>query len=263
MRFEAVTQIPVTDIEVAPQIRQFSWGDIEELSRMIASHGYCQPIIVAKTAEGSELPYRLVAGERRLRAVRDALKWPKIPAQVVKSKAGQTWIVQLQENLGREELHWLEVARSVEQWLAEGTTRDEIAQAMGRTPKNTQALLQAWRGLAPESREMLFKGRHRPPLDRALIWAAWVNKPERQKEEIEKWLGLQKSPKPRKKRCQDGPIPRSRVERLLARAVSRRAHRLVLQTLRYLLGQTQADPWRNPKAGHHKPRPEEAETAPE
>ena len=241
-------------------MRQFSWGDIEELSRLIASHGFCQAILVERNRPNAEQPYRLIAGERRLRAVRDYLKWDQIPAQVVKSGTDRqaARVLQLQENLGRSDLHWLEIAATLEQWQADGVTTAEIARAMGQHEATVRSTMRAYRGLCPESRAMLIKGRHRPPLERALTWVAWANKPEKQREAIEQWLGLQKSP--RKKtgkhgKKPEGPIPRFRVERMLERAISRRANQMVLTCLRHLLGETVTDPFRSPRSPQSSPKP--------
>ena len=244
MKMGSIDQLPIAEIEVLPQVRQFSWGDIEELSRMIAAHGFCQPVIVEENPEGSLVPYKLIAGERRLRAVRDCLKWKAIPAHVVRVKDSRK--LQLQENLGRSELHWLEVMQAVEVWVGEGATIAEVSETLGQHRQTTQATLRAYRCLAPENRAYLIKARLRPPIERALTWAAWVNKPDRQREEIEKWQGLQKSPKkPRESRRAKGPIPRYLVERMLQRAKSRKASAITVKVLRYLLGEGVADPFRD------------------
>jgi len=44
------------------------FGDIVELANSIKQHGLMHPIVVDKTEAGCEKPYRLIAGERRLRA---------------------------------------------------------------------------------------------------------------------------------------------------------------------------------------------------
>src|SRR5437870_4606286 len=54
-------------------------GDLEALAQSIADVGMLQPIVVRRLAGGR---YRLIAGERRLRAVA-RLDWETVPAHVV------------------------------------------------------------------------------------------------------------------------------------------------------------------------------------
>jgi len=53
---------------------------IRELAASIKAHGLVQPITVRANLDAGEgaPPYLLVAGERRLRAIRDVLKWHTI-----------------------------------------------------------------------------------------------------------------------------------------------------------------------------------------
>ena len=63
--------IPVATIVEGDRIRQ-DYGDLKELADSIASEGLIHPVVV-------DLKMNLVAGGRRLHAMRDVLKWTEIP----------------------------------------------------------------------------------------------------------------------------------------------------------------------------------------
>jgi hypothetical protein len=72
----SILKIPVEQILVRDRHRQ-DFGDLDALARNIADLGVLlQPIVITPTKV-------LVAGERRLRAVRDVLGWKEIDARVV------------------------------------------------------------------------------------------------------------------------------------------------------------------------------------
>jgi len=71
-----IIEIPCEQIRIGERIRQ-ELGDLEELANSIAAEGLLQPIGINEDS-------LLVFGERRLRAVRDILKWPTIAARVVR-----------------------------------------------------------------------------------------------------------------------------------------------------------------------------------
>ena len=239
-----VEQIEISLIEVAPQIRKFSWGDVEELGRMIRAHGWCAPLMVTKSK--GEKPWVLVAGERRLRAA-EHIGWLAVPCQVVPGDKAK--MLQLQENLGRQDLHWLEIGAKLSQWMAEGISSREAARSMGCDDSYVRRMVRAYESLAPENLEYIVKGRHRPPLERALIWVAYQHRPEKQREEIDRWLGTVAAGKSRR----GGKAPANEhrtwirvetVRRVYERARARKASRLVLSVLKYLLGESRYDPFK-------------------
>ncbi len=71
-----ILEIPCEEVRIGERIRQ-DLGDLDQLARSIAEEGLLQPIGITEDA-------LLVFGERRLRAVRDILGWPTIPARVVR-----------------------------------------------------------------------------------------------------------------------------------------------------------------------------------
>ncbi len=80
-RFSGTIQVPVDQICVRDRYRK-SFGDVERLARSIDEVGLLQPIVITRD-------HQLVAGERRLRAVRDVLKHELIEAKIV----DLTWII--------------------------------------------------------------------------------------------------------------------------------------------------------------------------
>jgi ParB/RepB/Spo0J family partition protein len=241
-------KLPLDRIRLLPQIRQFSWGDIEELSRIIRATGWISPVLVvrldASEAGEDEATHRLVAGERRYRAAK-LLCLPTIPATEIDGR--RDWQLQLGENLGRAELHWIELARKLHAWCDDGIDLEKLAETMGSTIPHVRRLIRAYRGLQPENLKLLLDGRYRPPLEKGLVWAQYTD-PDLQRKEIEKWLGLApekktKAPTNEHRRS----IPVERVRALLVRATARRASRTTLAALRYLLGETRRDPFRAPR----------------
>lgn len=118
---------------------------LEELSASIAEHGVLQPILVTQTATG----YRLIAGERRLRAAEMA-GLERIPAVVRTATETEQLEWALIENLQRSDLNSIEAARAFQRLIDEfGLTHEDIAHRVGRarsTVTNTLRLLE----LAPE-----------------------------------------------------------------------------------------------------------------
>jgi ParB family chromosome partitioning protein len=123
--------IPVNDINAnhyQPR-KEFNPDELAELQESIRSAGLLQPITVRKTATGG---YELVAGERRLRAVK-ALGWARIPA-IVRDYDDQTSLtLALVENLQREDLNPIEEGEGYARLSHEfGLSQNEIAELVGK-----------------------------------------------------------------------------------------------------------------------------------
>ena len=81
---------------------------LRELAASITAHGLVQPITVQANLDAGEgaPPYLLVAGERRLRATRDVLKWRTIAAIMRHDLTEDTALeATVLENLQRRDLH--------------------------------------------------------------------------------------------------------------------------------------------------------------
>jgi ParB family chromosome partitioning protein len=125
-------EIPVQDIDPNPKQprSEFDAEGIDSLAGSIKSVGLLQPIVVRKQGER----YVLVAGERRLRASKQA-GLEAIPAVIRDETDDSTNLTEaLVENLQREDLSVLEEAAAFQQLLEVfGMTHDEVAKQVGRS----------------------------------------------------------------------------------------------------------------------------------
>jgi len=151
--------------------REFSDDELDELAGSIRENGLLQPLVVRPAGGRSDRPrYQLVAGERRLRAVR-ALGWEKVPA-VVRDVDDETLLVlALVENIQREALSPLEEAEGY-QVLAEefGLTQEQIASTVGKDRSTVANMLRLLR-LPPSIRKLLDQGALAMGHARALLGA--------------------------------------------------------------------------------------------
>lgn len=103
-------EIPIKAIEVKDRFRQ-DFGNLEELKLSIKEHGLICPIAIQNKGKGH---FRLLAGERRLRACTD-LGWEKIDAKVWNDTDILTdldiYCIELAENLYRKDMTWQEKVR--------------------------------------------------------------------------------------------------------------------------------------------------------
>lgn len=109
--------------------QRFAPDVLDELASSIRQHGVLQPVILTRTAQG----YRIVAGERRVRAA-ELAGLERIPAIVRQLDDRQQLALALVENLQREDLAPLEQARAYRQLIDEfGMTHEEVARQVGRS----------------------------------------------------------------------------------------------------------------------------------
>ncbi|MGI9641908.1 MAG: ParB/RepB/Spo0J family partition protein [Acidimicrobiia bacterium] len=136
--------IPVDLVDPNPnQPRtEFDAVAIDELAASIDAVGLLQPVVV----RASEDRYLLVAGERRLRAVKQ-LGWDDVAAVIREDTDEATNLTEaLVENLQREDLTPLEEAAAYQELLEEyGMTHEQVADRVGKSRSavsNTLRLLQ-------------------------------------------------------------------------------------------------------------------------
>jgi ParB family chromosome partitioning protein len=126
-----VNRIPVDDIEANPKQprRDFDEQSLHELASSVKRHDIIQPITVSKLPTGK---FRLISGERRLRAARMAgLK--DIPAYVRQANDQQLLELALLENLQREDLNAMEISLSYKRMMDElELTQEQVAENMGK-----------------------------------------------------------------------------------------------------------------------------------
>jgi ParB family chromosome partitioning protein len=127
----SVNRIPIDDIEANPKQprRDFDEQSLQELASSIKRHDIIQPVTVSKLPTGK---FRLVSGERRLRAARIAgLK--DVPAYVRQANDAQLLELALLENLQREDLNAIEISLSYKRMMDElELTQEQVAETMGK-----------------------------------------------------------------------------------------------------------------------------------
>jgi ParB family chromosome partitioning protein len=136
------TEISINRVQVNPYQprRRLDEESLATLAASIAEHGVIQPIIVSETIDG----YRLVAGERRLRAAKLA-GLERIPAVIRQVADHDQLQLALIENLQRADLDAIEEAHAYQQLIADfGLSQETVATRVGRarsTIANTLRLL--------------------------------------------------------------------------------------------------------------------------
>jgi ParB family chromosome partitioning protein len=160
-------EVPIETVVPNPKQPRagFDTSGIDALAESIGAVGLLQPIVVRKGTDG----YVLVAGERRLRAAKQA-GLTTIAAVIRDENDDEANLTEaLVENLQREDLNVLEEAAAYQQLLEEyGMTHEEIANHVGRSRSavtNTLRLLQ----LPAPVQTMLVKGELSAGHARALL----------------------------------------------------------------------------------------------
>ncbi len=126
-----ISKIPVADIDTNPRQPRTDFDEqaLQELAQSIKLHDIIQPLTVSRTAAGR---YRLIAGERRLRASKMA-GLTEVPAYIRQANDTQLLELALLENLQREDLNAMEVALSYKRMMDElDYTQDQVAERMGK-----------------------------------------------------------------------------------------------------------------------------------
>lgn len=129
---EELKAVPIEKISVNPHQprRQFSEGDLEELSSSIREVGLIHPPLVRPLEE--EGFYELVSGERRYRASKMAgLK--EIKVIIRKSSRSLSAQQALVENIQRVDLNPIDIAKALQSLIDEfGFNQEELAQRVGK-----------------------------------------------------------------------------------------------------------------------------------
>ena len=131
----------------------FDQTKLEELAESIKKHGVIQPVLVRKDGKGFEL----VAGERRFRAAKLA-KLKKIPVVVSNISDVQSLEIAILENIQREDLNPLEVAKGYQRLKDEfGYTQEAVAKSVGK-PRSSVANSLRLLTLSPKIQDEIDKG---------------------------------------------------------------------------------------------------------
>jgi ParB family chromosome partitioning protein len=144
--------------------RNFPEAGIRELAASIREVGILQPLVVRSTERGFEL----IAGERRLRAAKEA-GLERVPVLIRQAGADESMELALVENLQREDLNPLETAAAYQALMDSfGLTKEQLAMRLGKSRAavtNTLRLVQ----LPERVRAMLQDGRISEGHARALL----------------------------------------------------------------------------------------------
>ncbi|MBQ6232080.1 MAG: ParB/RepB/Spo0J family partition protein [Clostridia bacterium] len=126
-----IREIPVSEIDRNPQQprRSFDEESLKGLSESIRESGVLNPLLVVQTGKR----YRLVAGERRLRASLMA-GLQTVPCIVRDFSRQQEMEAALVENLQREDLNPIEEAEGIRALMDEcGYTQEQAAERLGKS----------------------------------------------------------------------------------------------------------------------------------
>lgn len=129
----AIVPLPINRISPSPYQprRAFSDASIDALAESIRRHGLLTPLLVRRV--GAE-QYELVAGERRLRALK-RLGRERADAVVLSAYDRDCALLALIENLQRENLHYLDEAEAFRRILDEqSVTQEALAQSLSVSP---------------------------------------------------------------------------------------------------------------------------------
>lgn len=163
-----VQKIDIASIEPNPGQPRILYDEVafQELKDSIEQRGIIQPISVRPLNNGK---FQIVAGERRFRAATE-LKLRKIPVYVMDiTSDGDTLEVSLIENVQRENLNPIELAKGYQRLMVEwNLTQEDIAKKIGKdraTIANAIRLLK----LPQEIQDSLQKGEIREGHARSIL----------------------------------------------------------------------------------------------
>lgn len=140
-----VIQVDIDDVTPNPyQPREtFDQAKLDELARSIAEKGIIQPIAIREKEGGG---YELIAGERRLRAAKQA-GYSTVPALVKSvSSAEDMMELSLIENIQRDDLNPIHEAKAYHRLMEEcHLTQEEIATRVGKNRATVANILRLLR----------------------------------------------------------------------------------------------------------------------
>lgn len=163
---ERLMYVKVSDISPNPfqPRREFDQKSLEELAESIDTQGLIQPIIVREITLDGEKKYELIAGERRLRAVRDILGMERIKAIIQTMTDTQSEEAALVENIQRADLNVIEQTRAIISLMdKEGLTQEQVAKRLGKSRSDISNLTRLMK-LCEPVQEMLASGKMLRPI---------------------------------------------------------------------------------------------------
>ena len=135
---DGVFWLDVAEIKPNPEQprKEFQKAGLATLAASIREHGILEPLVVEKieapTRSGLKVDYRLIAGERRLRAAK-LVNVRQVPVIIRKARDDRTrLLLSLVENIQREDLNAIERAEAFQKLQKEfGLSQKEIAERVG------------------------------------------------------------------------------------------------------------------------------------
>lgn len=125
----SLREVPVSSVLPNPYQPRTSWDEkgLSELADSIKANGIVQPIVVRPSGGG----YELIAGERRIRAAKEA-GLETVPAFVRQATDEQLLELALVENIHRSDLNPIERAKAYQKYLhVFSLTQAEAAERLG------------------------------------------------------------------------------------------------------------------------------------
>ena len=137
--------------------RQFDPEQLSQLAQSISQQGILQPLVIAESVEGDGHPFVLIAGERRLRAAKQA-GLAEVPCVVRKATRQQMLEWAIIENIQREDLNPVERALAYRDYMDRFTlSAADAAQKLGQ-PRTTVLNYLRILDLCDEIQKMLLDG---------------------------------------------------------------------------------------------------------
>lgn len=201
-----IQEIPVNQIDANPNQprKAFNEETLKKLEQSIKKYGVVQPVIVRKKDNGN---YELIAGERRLRAAKNA-QLEKIPVVIKEYDNRESAEIALIENLQREDLNPIEEGKAYESIIKKyDLTQEEMSQIAGKSrsyitntlrlltfPDAIQKLLQSKKLTTGQARPLLAL----KTVAEQLKLAKKIVEEGLSARQVEKILGEKTTPKPKK-----------------------------------------------------------------
>jgi ParB family chromosome partitioning protein len=162
--FKAIT-LPISSIQVDREGRQRREIDTSDLESSLRLRGLIHPIVVDQLDEDT---YRLVAGERRLTAA-IRIGWRSIDARLSYSLTPiERQILELEENVKRRDLHWIEEVRAVHRihqlYSSQNPdqTYEQTADELGMVKGNFGIMMRVAEEVIAENKQVLAAPGYRP-----------------------------------------------------------------------------------------------------
>lgn len=201
-----IQEIPANQIDANPNQprKAFNEETLKKLEQSIKKYGIVQPVIVRKKDNGN---YELIAGERRLRAAKNA-QLEKIPVVIKEYSNRESAEIALIENLQREDLNPIEEGKAYESIIKKyELTQEEMSQIAGKSrsyitntlrlltfPDAIQKLLQSKKLTTGQARPLLAL----KTVAEQLKLAKKIVEEGLSARQVEKMLGEKTTPKPKK-----------------------------------------------------------------